>query len=59
MKKIALLLALISVLGWSQVKSGTSNSEHPAYDVIIETYRVFKSGTEAELRTLYAEDAKI
>ena len=59
MKKGVILLALIPVLGWSQVKSGTSYSEHPAYDVIIGTYRVFESGTEAELRKLYAEDAKI
>jgi ketosteroid isomerase-like protein len=59
MKKLVILLALVPVLGWSQVKSGTSYSEHPAYDVVTETYRVFESGTEAELRTLYAEDAKI
>jgi ketosteroid isomerase-like protein len=59
MKKLVILFALIPVLGWSQVKSGTSYSEHPAYDVITETYRIFESGTEAELRALFAEDAKI
>ena len=26
--------------------------EHPAYDVITETYRIFESGTEAELRAV-------
>ena len=59
MKKLVILFALIPVLGWSQVKSGTSYLEHPAYDVITETYRIFESGTEAELRALFAEDAKI
>lgn len=59
MKKLVILFALIPVLGWSQVKSGTSYSKHPAYDVITETYRIFESGTEAELRALFAEDAKI
>jgi len=36
-----------------------SYSEHPAYDLITDSYRVFESGTEAELRALFTEDAKI
>ena len=59
MRKLIIVLALIPLLGWSQVKSGTTYSEHPAYDVITETYKVWESGTEAELRALYAEEAKI
>jgi len=59
MKKLVIVLALIPLLGWSQVKSGTSYSEHPAYDVITETYQIWESGTEAELRALYTKDAKI
>ena len=58
MKKLVLVLALIPLLGWSQVKSGVSYSEHPAYDVITKSYRIWESGTEAELRALYVEDAK-
>ena len=59
MKKLAIVLALIPVLGWSQVKSGVSYSQHPAYDVVTAMHQVWESGTEAELRALYAEDAKI
>lgn len=59
MKKLVMVLALIPLLGWSQVKSGVTYSEHPAYDVVKETYRIWESGTEAELRALFAEDAKI
>jgi ketosteroid isomerase-like protein len=58
MKKLVLVLALIPLVGWSQVKSGVSYSEHPAYDVITKSYQIWESGTEAELRALYAEDAK-
>ena len=59
MKKLVLALALIPLLGWSQVKSGVTYSEHPAYDVITKSYQIWESGTEAELRALYAEEAKI
>ena len=59
MKKFLILLLITHTLVWGQVKSGTSYSEHPAYDVITESYRVFESGTEAELRALFTEDAKI
>ena len=59
MKKLAIALALIPVLGWSQVKSGVTYSEHPAYDVVTEMHQVWESGTEAELRAIYAEDAEI
>ena len=59
MKKLAIVLALIPVLGWSQVKSGVSYSQHPAYDVVTAMHQVWESGTEAELRAIYAEDAKI
>ena len=59
MKKLVMVLALIPLLGWSQVKSGVTYSEHPAYDVVKETYRIWESGTESELRALFAEDAKI
>lgn len=59
MKKLVMVLAFIPLLGWSQVKSGVTYSEHPAYDVVKETYRIWESGTEAELRALYAEEAKI
>ena len=59
MKKLAIVLALIPVLGWSQVKSGVSYSQHPAYDVVTAMHQVWESGTEAELRALYTEDAKI
>tara|TARA_B100000768_G_scaffold47860_1_gene46712 strand:+ start:203 stop:1102 length:900 start_codon:yes stop_codon:yes gene_type:complete len=58
MKKLVLLLSIIPLLGWSQVSSGVTYSEHPAYDVITKYYRIYESGTEAELRALYAEDAK-
>jgi len=58
MKKLVLALALIPLLGWSQVKSGVTYSEHPAYDVITKSYQIWESGTEAELRALYAEGAK-
>jgi ketosteroid isomerase-like protein len=59
MKKLAIALALIPVLGWSQVKSGVTYSEHPGYDVVTESYRIWESGTEADLREIYTEDAKI
>tara|TARA_B110000091_G_scaffold50534_1_gene55727 strand:- start:604 stop:1500 length:897 start_codon:yes stop_codon:yes gene_type:complete len=59
MKKLAIVLALIPVLGWSQVKSGVTYSEHPGYDVVTESYRIWESGTEADLREIYTEDAKI
>jgi len=59
MKKFLILLLITPTLVWGQVKSGTSYSEHPAYDVITDSYRVFESGTEAELRALFTEDAKI
>ena len=59
MKKLAIVLALIPVLGWSQVKSGVTYSEHPGYDVVTESYRIWESGTEADLRGIYTEDAKI
>jgi ketosteroid isomerase-like protein len=59
MKKLAIVLALIPVLGWSQVKSGVSYSQHPAYDVVTAMHQAWESGTEAELRAIYAEDAKI
>ena len=59
MKKLAIALALIPVLGWSQVKSGVTYSEHPGYDVVTESYRIWESGTDADLRALYTEDAKI
>jgi ketosteroid isomerase-like protein len=59
MKKLAIVLALIPLLGWSQVKSGVSYSQHPAYDVVTAMHQVWESGTEAELRAIYAEDAKI
>jgi hypothetical protein len=59
MKKLAIALALIPVLGWSQVKSGVTYSEHPGYDVVTESYRIWESGTEADLRGIYTEDAKI
>ena len=59
MKKLAIVFALIPVLGWSQVKSGVSYSQHPAYDVVTAMHQVWESGTEAELRAIYAEDAKI
>ena len=59
MKKLAIVLALIPVLGWSQVKSGVSYSQHPAYDVVTAMHQVWESGTEAELRAIYTEDAKI
>ena len=58
MKKLILAIALIPLLGWSQVKSGVTYSEHPAYDVITKSYQIWESGTEAELRALYAEGAK-
>ena len=57
MKKLVLALALIPLLGWSQVKTGVTYSEHPAYDVIKKSYQIYESGTEAELRALYAEGA--
>ena len=53
MKKLAIVLALIPVLGWSQVKSGVTYSEHPGYDVVTESYRIWESGTEADLRGIY------
>ena len=59
MKKLAIVLALIPLLGWSQVKSGVTYSEHPGYDVVTESYRIWESGTEADLRGIYTEDAKI
>ena len=59
MKKLAIALALIPLLGWSQVKSGVTYSEHPGYDVVTESYRIWESGTDADLRALYTEDAKI
>ena len=58
MKKLVMVLAFIPLFGWSQVKSGVTYSEHPAYDVITKSYQIWESGTEAELRALYAEDAK-
>jgi len=36
MKKFLILLLITPTLVWGQVKSGTSYSEHPAYDVITE-----------------------
>ena len=59
MKKLLMVFVLIPFQGWSQVKLGSTYSEHPAYDVIKESYRIWESGTEAELRALYAEEAKI
>jgi len=58
MKKLVMALAFIPLFVWSQVKSGVTYSEHPAYDVITKSYQIWESGTEAELRALYAEDAK-
>jgi len=59
MKKLLLLSLLVPLFGWSQVKSGVTYSEHPAYDVVTKSYQIWGSGTEAELRALYAEDAKL
>ena len=58
MKRIALLM-LLPVLAVGQKKVGAVYHEHPAYDVVTESYRVWESGTEEELRALYTEDAKI
>ncbi len=58
MKRIALLM-LLPVLAIGQKKVGAVYHEHPAYDVVTESYRVWESGTEEELRALYTEDAKI
>jgi ketosteroid isomerase-like protein len=59
MKKVLFLLLALPLVGFGQKKSGVVYSEHPAYDVVTESYRVWESGTEADLRALYAEDAKI
>ena len=58
MKKLILVLAFIPLLGWSQVKSGVTYSEHPAYDVVTKSYQIWESGTTAELKALYADGAK-
>ena len=42
MKRIALLM-LLPVLAIGQKKSGVVYSEHPAYDVVTQSYRVWES----------------
>ena len=59
MKRIALLMLLPLLAVGQKQRVGSVYSEHPAYDVVKESYRVWESGTEEELRALYAEDAKI
>ena len=50
MKRIALLM-LLPVLAVGQKKVGAVYHEHLAYDVVTESYRVWESGTEEELRS--------
>jgi len=52
MKKVLFLLLALPLVGFGQKKSGVVYSEHPAYDVVTESYRVWESGTEADLRAL-------
>jgi len=59
MKKVIVLALCLPLVTVAQKKSGIVYSEHPAYDVVTESYRVWESGTEEELRALYTEDAKI
>jgi len=59
MKKVLILLLALPFVGFGQKKSGVVYSEHPAYDVVTESYRIWETGSEEELRALYAEDAKI
>jgi len=59
MKKAFVLALCLPLVMAAQKKSGVVYSEHPAYDVVTQSYRVWESGTEEELRALYTEDAKI
>jgi len=59
MKKVIVLALCLPLVTVAQKKSGVVYSEHPAYDVVTESYRVWESGTEEELRALYTEDAQI
>jgi ketosteroid isomerase-like protein len=59
MKKAFVLVLCVPLVMAAQKKSGVVYSEHPAYDVVTEFYRVWESGTEEDLRALYTEDAKI
>ena len=59
MKKVIVLALCLPLVTVAQKKSGVVYSEHPAYDVVTQSYRVWESGTEEELRALYTEDAKI
>ncbi|REJ61129.1 MAG: hypothetical protein DWQ21_10980, partial [Bacteroidetes bacterium] len=59
MKRIALLMLLPLLAVGQKQRVGSVYSEHPAYDVVKESYRVWESGTEEELRALYAENAQI
>ena len=58
MKKLVAIALCLPFVAVAQKKSGKVYSEHPAYDVVTESYRVWESGTEEELRALYTEDAK-
>ena len=59
MKKVLILLLILPLVGFGQKKRGVVYSDHPGYDVVKESYKVWESGTEADLRELYAEDVKI
>jgi len=59
MKKVLILLLILPLVGFGQKKRGVVYSDHPGYDVVKESYKVWEAGTEADLRVLYAEDAKI
>ena len=60
MKKVLFLLLALPLVGFGQKKSGVVYSEHPAYDVVTESYRVWETGyRRRSSEHLYAEDAKI
>ena len=42
MKKVLILLLALPLVGFGQKKSGVVYSEHPAYDVVTESYRYGK-----------------
>ena len=44
MKKVLILLLALPLVGFGQKKSGVVYSEHPAYDVVTESYRIWETG---------------
>ena len=44
MKKVLILLLALPFVGFGQKKSGVVYSEHPAYDVVTQSYRVWETG---------------